>query len=56
MIFAQICQNEKDGDLEQQRKEMQLADDEDFGNDCLGQWRTWTWNTMEYPWTSNMAR
>ena len=35
---------------------MQLADDEDFGSHCLGKWRTWVWNTMEYPWTSQVAQ
>ena len=33
---GQVCQNEKDGDMECQKKEMQLADDEDFGSHCLG--------------------
>ena len=78
---TQVCQNEKDGDMECQKKEMQLADDEDFGSHCLGKsfiilsyeigqdclkwwwchhcsgkWRTWMWNVMEYPWTSQTAR
>ena len=28
----QICQNEKDGDILAAKKEMKLADEEDFGN------------------------
>ena len=35
---------------------MKLADEEDFGNDFFGKWRSWLWNTMEYPWTSKTAR
>ena len=38
------------------KKEMALADEEDFGSSALGKWRSWVWNTMEYPWTSNTAR
>ena len=25
---------------------MKLADEEDFGNDLYGKWRSWLWNTM----------
>ena len=42
----QIAQNEKDGDVVAQKKEMKLADEEDFGNDFMGKWRSWLWNTM----------
>ena len=56
MAQNQICQNEKDGDITAQKKEMKLADEEDFGNDFFGKWRSWLWNTMEYPWTSKTAR
>lgn len=38
-----------------QKKELELADEEDFGSDCFGKWRSWLWNTMEYPWTSQAA-
>ena len=55
-MYSQICQNEKDGDITAQKKEMKLADEEDFGNDFFGKWRSWLWNTMEYPWTSKTAR
>ena len=44
--LIQIAQNEKDGDVVSQKKEMKLADEEDFGNDFLGKWRSWLWNTM----------
>ena len=30
--LEQICQNEKDGDILAAKKEMKLADEEDFGN------------------------
>ena len=30
--IPQICQNEKDGDILAAKKEMKLADEEDFGN------------------------
>ena len=55
-LKLKICQNEKDGDITAQKKEMKLADEEDFGNDFFGKWRSWLWNTMEYPWTSKTAR
>ena len=35
---------------------MEQAEEEDFGPSKLGQWRTWCWNTIEYPWTSNLAQ
>ena len=70
--MKQIAQNEKDGDIVAQKKEMKLADEEDFGNDFMGKWRSWLWNTMgngtkileifycivftEYPWSSKTAR
>ena len=38
------------------KKEMALADEEDFGSSRVGKWRSWVWSTMEYPWTSNTAR
>lgn len=44
--MKQIAQNEKDGDVVAQKKEMKLADEEDFGNDFTGKWRSWLWNTM----------
>jgi hypothetical protein len=33
---AQVCQNEKEGDIAAKKKELELADEEDFGNDCVG--------------------
>jgi hypothetical protein len=34
--IAQVCQNEKEGDIAAKKKELELADEEDFGNDCVG--------------------
>ena len=51
-----VCQSEKDGDLDAKKRALQQAEEEDFGNDNLGQWRTWLWNTIEYPWTSKLAK
>ena len=51
-----VCQSEKDGDLDAKKRALQQAEEEDFGNDNLGQWRTWMWNTIEYPWTSKLAK
>ena len=51
-----ICQSEKDGDLDAKKKAMEQAEEEDFGNSKTGLWRTWLWNTIEYPWTSNLAQ
>jgi hypothetical protein len=31
-----VCQNEKEGDIAAKKKELELADEEDFGNDCFG--------------------
>ena len=56
MPDLQICQNEKEGDILAQKKEMALADEEDFGNSAWGKRRSWLWNTLEYPWTSRTAR
>ena len=51
-----LCQSEKDGDIAAKIKETELAAEEDFGQSCQGQWRSWLWNTLEYPWTSHMAQ
>ena len=51
-----VLQSEKDGDLENKKKVLEQAEEEDFGNSELGQWRTWLWNTIEYPWTSSLAQ
>jgi hypothetical protein len=34
--YTQVCQNEKEGDIAAKKKELELADEEDFGNDCVG--------------------
>jgi hypothetical protein len=36
VLVAQVCQNEKEGDIAAKKKELELADEEDFGNDCVG--------------------
>ena len=55
-VLPQICNTEKEGDILAKRKELKLADEEDFGSSTYGKWRSWLWNTMEYPWTSDLAR
>ena len=44
------------GDLKQKQREQEQLEEEDFGNSTFGHIRTWLWNTMEYPWTSNLAQ
>ena len=46
----------QDGDQEAKKRALEQAEEEDFGPSRLGQWRTWCWNTIEYPWTSNLAQ
>ncbi len=38
----QVCQNEKEGDIAAKKKELELADEEDFGNDCFGKGKLFT--------------
>ena len=51
-----VLQSEKDGELKKKRKVLEQAAEEDFGNTELAQWRSWLWNTIEYPWTSKLAQ
>ena len=51
-----VCQSEKDGDLDAKKRAMEQAEEEDFGNSKAGKWRSWLWNTIEYPWTSKLAQ
>lgn len=51
-----VCQSEKDGDIATKKKEIELAEEEDFGNTWWGNTRSWLWNTLEYPWTSKLAQ
>ena len=51
-----VSQSEKEMDLKAKMKAMEQAEEEDFGSSTLSQWRSWLWNTMEYPWTSNLAQ
>ena len=51
-----VCQSEKDGDLQAKLKAMETAAEEDFGHSQSGQLRSWLWNTMEYPHTSRVAQ
>ena len=48
----EVCQSERDGEIATKRQEMELAEEEDFGNSDWGRLRSFLWNTMEYPWTS----
>ena len=52
----QVCQSERDGEIATKRQEMELAEEEDFGNTDWGRLRSFLWNTMEYPWTSARRR
>jgi hypothetical protein len=36
-VYLQICKNEKDDDSSTRRKEMELAEEEDFGNSLVSQ-------------------
>ena len=38
------------------RQAMEQAEEEDFGSSSFGKWRSWMWNTIEYPWTSSLAQ
>ena len=51
-----VCQSEKEGDLESKKRALEQAELEDFGQSKAGQWRSWAWNTIEYPWTSKLAQ
>ena len=51
-----VSQSEKEMDLKAKLKAMEQAEEEDFGSSSIGQWRSWMWNTMEYPWTSKTAQ
>ena len=56
MLAIQVCQSERDGEIATKRQEMELAEEEDFGNTDWGRLRSFLWNTMEYPWTSTRRR
>ena len=51
-----VLQSEKDGELKKKRKVLEQAAEEDFGNSEWALWRSWMWNTIEYPWTSKLAQ
>ena len=51
-----VCQSEKDGDLDAKKRALEQAEEEDFGSTKFGKWRSWMWNTIEYPWTSKLAQ
>ena len=44
------------GDLKEKQREKELAEEENFGDSAFGQFRSWLWNVMEYPWTSKLAQ
>ena len=49
-------QNEKDEDLDAKKKVLEVSEEEDFGSSNVGILRAWLWNTLEYPWKSNVRR
>ena len=51
-----VCQSEKDGDLQAKLKARATAAEEDFGYSKSGQLRGLLWNLMEYPHTSKSAQ
>ena len=65
-----ICQSEKDGDLQSKLQAIKTAEEEDFGHSQIGQvmeniishsliilqMRSWLWQTVEYPHTSSTAQ
>ena len=51
-----ICQSEKDDDLDAKKRALEQAEEEDFGSSQWGQWRSVLWSTIEYPWTSQLAQ
>ena len=51
-----VLQSEKDGELKKKRKVLEQAAEEDFGTTEWALWRSWLWNTIEYPWTSKLAQ
>ena len=52
----EVCRLQKEGDREQNIKEQKEAEDADFGDGELAKARTWVWETLEKPWTSNFAK
>ena len=41
-----VCQSEKDGDLDAKKRAVEQAEEEDFGNTQCAQWRAWVWSTI----------
>ena len=52
----EVCINEKLGDIEAKRRTEEKLKNENFGNTKLGRFRSLIWETIEYPWTSDVAR
>ena len=42
--------------MKEKQREKELAEEENFGDSACGQFRSWLWNVMEYPWTSKLAQ
>ena len=51
-----VCQSEKDDEVDAKMKALEQAEEEDFGASQWGQWRSLVWRTIEYPWTSKLAQ
>ena len=54
--LVEVLQSEKAGDMENKRKALEQANEENFGTSRTDQWQSWMWNTIEYPWTSKLAQ
>ena len=54
--LVEVLQTEKDGDIENKRRALEQAEEENFGSSCIDEWRSWMWNTIAYPWTSKIAQ
>ena len=52
----EICTNEKLGDIQAKRAAEENLERENFGDSKMGRFRSWLWDTIEYPWTSNIAQ
>ena len=52
----EVCQSEKSGDVEAKKMAEQKMKEENFGTSKFGRFRSWLWDTIEYPWSSNTAQ
>ena len=52
----EVCQNERSGDREAKKMTEEKMKEENFGTSKFGRFRSWLWDTIEYPWSSNTAQ